>query len=566
MSSAIILAAAIVILAAAYILYGSWLARKWGIDTKRHAPSHSKEDGRDYVTARTPMLFGHQLTTMAGAGAVSGPVQAAVFGWLPVLLWIVAGGIFFGGVQNFISLLTSMRSRGKSLGAVMGSHISSRFRKIFLIFVWLFLVLAIAAFIDLTAGSFAGYRVNEAQDIVKNAAGGSAAMAAMMLLPLAAAIGFLNRKRVNLFLLTVIGIAVMGGCLIIAVNFPVFAPKKIWVLILAVYLLLSSVLPVWLIQQPRDYLNSFLLYFVMALAAVGIFLTNPPVQVSMFTAWQAEGQAMFPFLFLMAACGGISGFHSLIAAGTVSKQLSTEKHGKFVAYGTTMVCCLFGVIVLLAVSCSSQAQDFQGTAPELFARAVGGFLSEMGISGAAGTNADTLVLLCLTGLVFTSLDTSVRLGRYFLQELFRKSAGRAGRFFAYPLVSSGITILAAAAVLAAGYQRIWPLFGLFGELTAVCALMAGACWLKSEGKKRWMLYPPLAFTVLTSLATIGILMWKNVQALIQNPALLTSAGVQCVILTVAVVFVLIILIDGIRAIFRGKAFYEPIESKIEEFK
>lgn len=561
MSSAIILAASIAILAAAYILYGSWLARKWGIDTKRHAPSHSKEDGRDYITARTPMLFGHQLTSMTGAGAVSGPVQAAVFGWLPVLLWILVGGIFFGGVQNFISLLASMRSKGKSLGAVMGSHISSRFRRVFLIFAWLFLVLTIAAFLDITAGSFAGYEINEARNTVKNAAGGSAAMAAMMMLPLAVSIGFLNRKRVNLFILTVIGVAVMGGCLIIAINFPVFAQKKIWVLILAGYLLVSSVLPVWVIQQPRDYLNSFLLYFVMALAGVGIFLTNPAVQTSMFTSWKADGQTIFPFLFLTVACGGISGFHSLIASGTVSKQLSTEKHGRFVVYGTTMVSCLFGIIVLLAVSCSKQTQEFQGSAPELFARAIGGFLSEMGVGVSAAAKADTLVLLCLTGLIFSSLDTSVRLGRYFLQELLGKREGRIWRLFSNPLVSSGITILGAGMVLVAGYQRVWPLYGLFGELTAVCALMAGACWLKSEGKKRWMIYPPLIFTILASLSTIGILIWKNVTALIQNPALHVSAGIQCVLLFFAVVFILIILIDGIRALVRESLFYVTEEEK-----
>ena len=313
MSSILILGATVVIFLVAYVTYGSWLAKQWGVDPSKETPAHTLEDGRDYVPAKAPVLLGHHFSSIAGAGPINGPIQAAVFGWVPVLLWILIGGIFFGAVQDFSALFASVRHKGQSLGEVIEENIGRKTKMCFTIFAWLVLVLVVAAFADIVAGTFAGSAVDEATgNMVRIPANGSVATASMLFIPLAVCFGFINRTNLNLVVSTVLGVILLGGCIAAGLMFPVYLTKTTWMLVIFVYIFVASVAPVWILLQPRDYLNSFLLYFMMIAAVAGIVLTDPKVQLEPFTGWKVGGSTMFPFLFITVACGAISGFHSLV--------------------------------------------------------------------------------------------------------------------------------------------------------------------------------------------------------------------------------------------------------------
>ena len=332
MSGVLILGVSILAFVIAYVTYGSWLAKQWGVDPKQQTPAHTEEDGVDFVPAKAPVLLGHHFSSIAGAGPINGPIQAAIFGWVPVLLWIIIGGIFFGAVQDFSALFASVRHKGKSLGEVIEENISHKSKVCFTVFAWLVLILVVAAFADIVAGTFAGFTVSADGEMVKNAANGSVAVASLLFIPLAVGFGFLNRKNINLGVSTIVGVALLAFCIFVGLKCPIFVSKNVWLFVVFIYIFIASVAPVWILLQPRDYLNSFLLYFMMIAAAIGIIFTNPTVQLQPFTGWNINGQTLFPFLFITVACGAVSGFHSLIGSGTTSKQLNSEKDAKMICY------------------------------------------------------------------------------------------------------------------------------------------------------------------------------------------------------------------------------------------
>lgn len=345
MSSIVILLGAVAVFIIAYLTYGSWLAKQWGVDPSRVTPAHEMEDGVDYMPAKSPVLLGHHFASIAGAGPINGPIQAAVFGWVPVLLWIVVGGIFFGAVQDFSSIFVSIRHKGKSLGEVIEENIGHRCKMLFTVFAWLVLLLVVAAFADIVAGTFVGYTVVEGE-MVYNSANGSVATASMLFIPLAIAFGFLvYRKNAPLLVSTIAGVILLAVCIIVGLKCPIYMSKTFWLVIVFAYIAIASVTPVWILLQPRDYLNSFLLYFMMIAAMIGIIGTNPTVELAPVTTFRlANGQTMFPFLFITVACGAISGFHSLIGSGTTSKQLDNEKDAKMIGYGGMLIECFLAVI------------------------------------------------------------------------------------------------------------------------------------------------------------------------------------------------------------------------------
>lgn len=555
MSGILILGATVLILLIAYATYGSWLAKQWGVDPSRKTPAHTQEDGRDRVPAKAPVLLGHHFSSIAGAGAINGPIQAAVFGWVPVLLWIIIGGIFFGAVQDFSALFASVRHKGRSLGGVIEENIGRRMKMCFTIFAWLVLVLVVAAFADIVAGTFAGYTVDaDTGKMIKDSVNGSVAAASMLFIPLAVCFGFINRTNLNLVVSTVLGVVLLGACIAAGLMFPVYLTKTVWMAAIFVYIFIASVTPVWILLQPRDYLNSFLFYFMMAAAVAGIVVTNPEVKLGPFTGWEVDGSTMFPFLFITVACGAISGFHSLVSSGTTSKQLNSEKDAKLVGYGAMLIECVLAAIALIAVGHLTDDGMYEeiGTPPQVFATAIGRFFAAMGVDAHGEQLIDTIVLLAISAFALTSLDTATRLGRFLFQEMFEGKKGKA--FWGNMYVSTVITIAVAGVLAVAGYQKIWALFGACGQLVSVPAFLAVACWLKRIGKNNKMFYVPMLFMLAATLSSLCITFYDNLMALLQKAegSSLMIQGVQNVLILPILVLAVIMTVDGSKVLFAKK--------------
>ena len=555
MSGIVILGAAVAVFLLAYVTYGSWLARQWGVDPSRETPAHTLEDGRDHVPTKTPVLLGHHFSSIAGAGPINGPIQAAVFGWVPVLLWIVIGGIFFGAVQDFSAVFASVRHKGKSLGTVIEENIGHRAKMCFTIFAWIVLVLVVAALTDIVAGTFTGLITEGAAGrMVKDPANGAVATASMLFIPLAVCFGFINRTGLNLAVSTVIGVLMMGGCVAAGLVFPVYLPRTVWMAVIFVYIFLASVTPVWILLQPRDYLNSFLLYLMMAAAVAGIVLTDPKMKLAPFTGWEADGAPMFPFLFITVACGAISGFHSLVGSGTTAKQLDSEKDAKLIGYGAMLLECVLAVIALIAVGHLTEDGMYEkmGTPPQVFALAIGRSFAAMGVSAQGEQLIGTVILLAISAFAFTSLDTATRLARLLFQEM---SDGKKGsRFWGNMYVATLITLMAAGLLALAGYQKIWVLFGSCNQLVSVLAFLAVACWLKRLGKNNKMFYLPMLFMLAASLSSLGITFYHNLMDLLQKKegSSLMVQGVQELLILPVFVLAVIMTVDGLKVLLAKK--------------
>ncbi|MDD7718414.1 MAG: carbon starvation protein A [Eubacteriaceae bacterium] len=545
MSSILLLLISIVVFIVAYATYGSYLAKSWGIDPKRKTPAFELEDGIDYVPANKAVLLGHHFSSIAGAGPINGPIQAAVFGWIPVFLWIVIGGIFFGAVQDFSALFASIRHKGKSLGEIIEVNISHRTKICFTVFAWLVLILVVAAFADIVAGTFAGYNA-EGQTVATN---GSVATASTLFIPLAIAFGLFNRKSPNLVVNTIVGVALLIACIGIGIACPLYFSKLTWLVIVFVYIFIASVAPVWILLQPRDYLNSFLLYFMIAASAIGIIFTNPTMQLTGFTGWTAPIGTLFPFLFVTVACGAISGFHSLISSGTTSKQISNEADAKAIGYGSMLVECILAVIALIAVGSASMDTWTGMTPPQIFAGGIASMLAKIGFPE---HTASTILMLAISAFALTSLDTATRLGRFLFQELFATRKDGTQNILSNMYVATAVTIGAAALLTIAGYTKIWALFGACNQLVAVPAFLAAACWLKRIGKKYSMLYIPMFFMLITSGSALVLKFISNAKLLMAGEGVAIVEGLQCVLIVPILVLTVILAIDGFKVLFGKK--------------
>lgn len=322
MNSLTIIAIAIVALAAGYILYGRWLAKSWGIDPKAKTPAYTHEDGEDYVPTPKLVVFSHQFSSIAGAGPVTGPIIAAMFGWLPVLLWLIIGGIFFGAVQDFSSLYASVKNEGKSMGVLIEKYIGKTGKKLFLLFAWLFTLLVIAAFTDIVASTFNGFTADGA----KSSPNAAAASISMLFIVVAILFGlFTKYVKPNQVTEFIIGIVLLLAMLAVGIAFPLYFDKNVWLGVIMAYLFLASVMPMWLLMQPRDYLSTFLLVGMIIGAVLGVFVAHPAMNLPAFNGFTVSGSHLFPTLFITIACGAVSGFHSLVSSGTSSKTISNEK-------------------------------------------------------------------------------------------------------------------------------------------------------------------------------------------------------------------------------------------------
>lgn len=555
MSGVLILIVAIAAFLVAYVTYGSWLAKQWGVDPKRETPAHTMEDGVDYVPAKSPVLLGHHFASIAGAGPINGPIQAAVFGWVPVLLWIIIGGIFFGAVQDFSSIIVSIRHGGKSLGEVLEENVGHKCKVLFTIFAWLVLLLVIAAFADIVAGTFMGYTIVDGQKVFIPA-NGSVATASLLFIPLAIVFGFLvYRKNAPLLVSTIAGVILLSVCIIAGLKFPLYMSKNFWLVFVFAYIVIASVTPVWILLQPRDYLNSFLLYFMMIAATIGILGTNPTVQLAPLTGWKlANGQTLFPYLFITVACGAISGFHSLIGSGTTSKQLDSEKDAKMIGYGGMLIECFLAVIALIAVGalCADGNYASIGTPPVVFATAIKQFFSNLGFGEVAANTTYTVVSLAISAFALTSLDTGTRLGRFMFQELFTPSAGKEAtpvqKTCSNMYVATIVTVILGGVLCLGGYANIWPLFGACNQLVAVPCFLGVAVWLSKKGRNNKMLYFPMAFMLLACLSSLILSFKNNLDKFAAGSATMIREGLQCIIIVPIFILAIIMVIDGMKVL------------------
>lgn len=503
MNSLVLLLIGAFLFITAYVAYGGYLAKEWGIDPTRKTPAYTLRDDVDYCPANAKVLLGHHFSSIAGAGPITGPIQAAVFGWLPVYLWIVLGSIFFGGVHDWGSLLASVRHDGKSIGEIIRVNIGETGKKLFNFFAYLTLILVVAAFTDICAGTFA---FDPAKPELLT--GARAGTASILFIILAMGFGFfVYRKGAKLSVATIAGVSLLFFCIWIGYQFPVLKLSKFaWDLILIAYIFAASTLPVWLLLQPRDYLCSFLLYAMLAGAIIGVLLVRPdmaiPASVGFTIGEGAKAQYLFPMLFVTVACGAISGFHSLVGSGTTSKQMDNEKDTKLVGYGAMLIEGMVAIIALIAVGYVAGAK---GTPAQIFANGVAEFMSRFGIPTSIGT---VFVILAFSAFALTSLDTATRIGRYMFQEMTTKADGTKT-----PLnnmyVATAITVGLSALLLSYGYQKIWPIFGSANQLLAGLSLLAVSAWLAKSGKKNLMTVIPMTFMFAVTLTALFFVARNN---------------------------------------------------------
>ena len=505
MNGITIMLIAIAVLGGGYLLYGRWLAKLWGVDPKAKTPAYEMEDGVDYTPAEPGVVFGHQFASIAGAGPINGPIQAAIFGWVPVLLWVLVGGLFFGAVQDFVAMFASVRNKGRTIGYIIELYIGKIGKKLFTLFVWLFSILVVAAFADVVANTFNGFAATPELSL----ANGQVATTSMLFIAAAVGLGVMLKKcRFGKGVNTMVALALLVLCIAVGMTLPMYVSTASWHLIVFAYIAIASIVPVWALLQPRDYLNSYLLVAMIAAALVGVVVANPEMNLNAFNGFTVNGQHMFPILFVTIACGAVSGFHALVSSGTASKQIKNEKHMLPVSFGAMLLESLLAVVALIAVGAiSSGGVVASGTPAVVFATAISSFLGKIGIPEDL---AFTLINLAVSAFALTSLDSVARVGRLSFQEFFLDSSVNEEnmspvlKFLTNKYTATVITLAMAYALAKAGYANIWPLFGSANQLLSALALIACAVYLKRTNRKGWMLWLPMGVMLAVTLTALGM--------------------------------------------------------------
>lgn len=587
MNALLILIAAIVLLLAGYILYGGWLAKQWGIDPKRKTPAYEKEDGVDYVAAKPAVLMGHHFSSVAGAGPINGPIMASVFGWIPVFLWCVLGGIFFGGVQDFGSLFASIRHDGKTIGEIIKSSMGKTSKRLFIIFSLLVLILVIASFVNVVAATFLTAPLTSEQiacgvkaqfGIVSNPNGNqTTAMVSVLFIVLAVLYGVAtNRFGLKTLPATILGIAGVVGIVVLGLNYGLAFDRTTWIVVIGVYIAVASLIPVWIMLQPRDYLSSFLLYAMMLIAVAGIGLIaftggsrNVAFDLPAFTDWETSLGGMFPALFITVACGACSGFHSLIASGTTSKQLDAEQHAKPIAYGSMLIESALGIISLIAVgvivgSVSGQTYvteinglwTFKGSPAKAFGDGIA--LMFGNVDSSVFKTIAALLTLAVSVFALTSLDSATRLSRFMFGELFLKddeatwkdAKNPVRKILANPFVGTCFMVIVGCILGGLKLAAIWSLFGAANQLLAGIALMAVAAWLGQVGKNNKMFIIPMIFMLAATLTQLVLTIIKQIQLISKGGFTAADPAwghyFQCCFAAAMAILAVILVIEGVR--------------------
>ena len=488
----------------AYKFYGDFLSRKLEVDDLNSTPSHQQEDGVDYVPAKKPILFGHHFASIAGVGPIVGPVLAVAFGWVPVYTWILFGAVFLGGVHDYASMVASIRHKGKTMGAIIENYLGLSSKNLFLIFTWATLLLVIAVFGIIIADTFVSIP--------------SAGSSSILFIFAAVIFGFLlNKYNLPLWIATILGIVLLGFSVTLGQMFPLVLGKEIWIIILFVYVFIASVIPVWMLLQPRDYLNSFFLYAILFGGIVGVFFSNPTLPMPTFTSFYIEKLGLlFPVLFITVACGAISGFHSIVSSGTTSKQLDKESDAKFIGYGGMLLEGILAVIAMLSVSTLSMKDyvailDSEGPV-SAFSTGVANFIGNIPLLNIEFGSAKSFIALGVAAFALTTLDTSTRLARYTFKEFFERSNKKEQSILAKNrYIGTFITILLAALLTFSGKtMTLWPLFGSANQLLAALALLGITVWIVSTKKDPTFSLIPTLFMFLVTLSALGMLVYNNI--------------------------------------------------------
>ena len=586
MNGIVIVLVAAVVLVAGYLLYGRWLARTWGIDEQAITPARRMEDGKNFSPASCFTAFSHQFSSICGAGPVTGTIAAMMFGWLPVLLWVLVGGIFFGAVHDFGALYASVRNNGKSLAQLIEKYIGRTGRRLFLLFSWLFTIIVIAAFVDMVAGTFkATFDAAGAVDAATSYAGGAAGTISILFTFVAIAFGWINRRFglkgwKELLLAVVLFVAMFAA----GMQFPVYLDKLGWFAVITVYLLFAAAMPIQTLKQPRDYLTSIMMLVMIACAVVGVFVLGAAGEAEMtapmvadLNALAGKGSYLFPLLFVSVACGALSGFHSLVSTNTSSKQVSSEKDALPVGYGAMVLESFVGVLAIVFAAIMFSDLNTAGTGLlnngaaatpfQIFSQGVARGMTAFGVDS---TLATVFMTMCVSALALTSVDAVARIGRLSFQEFFSKSndaaeeagagAEGAAKFFSNTWVATVLTLALGLALAFGGYNNIWPLFGASNQLLGGMTMIMLAVFCKCTGRKGWMLYVPVAFLLVCTFTSLVQSIIGCVSALsASGAAVIATSGLQLVFAILLVVLGLIVAYNCLRELFTKSAGSLPDE-------
>lgn len=532
---------AIVVLAVGYFGYAKWLEKTWGIDLKRPTPAVSKNDGKDFSPASRWTVFAHQFTSITGAGPVTGPIIAAMFGWLPALLWMMVGGVFFGAVQDFAALYASVKNGGRSIGMIIEDYVGRTGRRLFLLFCWLFTLLVIAAFCDMVANTFNGFSKTGAE-LMPNAAAASISLLYMFVAVLFGL--YLKYCKPSAGVQFVVGVVLMVAMLAVGIAFPIYADALTWRYVVFAYLFAASVMPMWLLKTPRDYLSMFLLIGMIVCGVAGVCIQNPTINMPAYVGFTVKNMDLFPILFVTVACGAVSGFHSLVSSGTSSKMVASEGDMRLVGYGSMCVEVVLGVVSLIVVCAAANNGVLPaGTPFQTFSHSVASFLTT--IFGVPQQIAACILTMCVSALALTSVDAVARIGRMSLQELFTPSEGEeknaVQKLFTNTVFSTVLTLLGGYALCIAGYMSIWPLFGSANQLLSALVLTGLAVFLKSTGRKGWMLYGPMAIMFVVTMTALIEQIIKIFGAISAGKFVLMVHGLQLVVAVALIVLALLVV-------------------------
>lgn len=567
MNSLVLLLICGAVLIIGYICYGGWLVKKWGVgEGDKETPAHTMEDGVDYVPAKAQVLMGHHFSSIAGAGPITGPIGAAMFGWLPVTLWILVGGIFFGGVHDFGALFASVRNKGMSIGEIISANMSKRAKRLFIIFAYLTLILVVAAFASIVASTFgAVYDESGAVNMAASATNASVAMISLLFIVVAIVFGFcVYRRNMPMGVASVVGVLAIVAIMAIGMNFhPIYLSTKTWMWIVGVYIAIASIAPVWILLQPRDYLSSFLLYAMLGVAIFGVIVAHPTFDASFpafggFAVDNGNGtQYLFPVLFTTVACGAISGFHSLVSSGTTSKQLDKEKDAKPIAYGGMLLECVLAVLTLCAIGYAYKWNAANPDSALVGATAIfGGGIAHMIDDVIPGTYSVLNALLVLTYSAFclTSLDTATRLARFMFQEFWLEPGQttkdiKSGwkKVMVNPYFATVLTVVLGILLGMTGYAKIWGLFGAANQLLAGIGLLAVATWLGNAGKSNKMFLFPMAFMIVVTISSLALTI-KNQIGIIAAGGADWGPYAQVILGLLLIVLAIVLVIEGIQTL------------------
>ena len=503
------------VLVLAYFVYGRYIFRKFKIQNKNITPAHRLQDGVDYVPSKPIVVLGHHFASIAGAGPIVGPIIAVSFGWIPAVIWILVGGIFFGAVHDLGSMVASLRNDGKSIGVIIQNNIGKQGKQLFMLFSFSTLILIIGVFADVIAKTF-----------VSNP---GVASASILFIILAITFGILNKvltSKSAFIVLSIIGVILMYYFVYLGMQLPFTLGYQTWIYILLAYGFLASVTPVTILLQPRDYLNSFLLYGLILSAVVGVIVANPNITMDTDVQFHSESLGfLFPVLFVTIACGAISGFHSLVASGTTSKQVDQEKDVKLIGFGGMLIESFLAIISVGAVIVISRQEyniRLTGEGPvSLFADGLGGMISSMGISAPFAIG---FVALTVSAFALTTLDTCTRLARFTFQEFFEDVDHPAAKGLAQNrFIATGVVVVLAVLLLLSGeFTTLWPIFGSANQLLAALALLAIAVWLAKQKINAKFVLIPMFFMFAVTMTSLVLFAWKNYQEKIFTLAIIAA--------------------------------------------